>query len=166
MAVAASASPNGRAPSSASRHRRASSSSHSQKKPWESRGPRYRSSTSRSRPEPEEVEPISRQHTHTSTLSKRREPKWWKIRLFKGMVDDIKRRAPYYGSDWKDAWDYRVIPATVYMYFAKYVFDPITSLFQSANLSNRICPYTRVEYTCAMWSVRTRYECIRPLSSR
>lgn len=37
------------------------------------------------------------------------------------MIDDVKRRAPYYWSDWKDAWDYRVVPATVYMYFAKYV---------------------------------------------
>jgi len=45
--------------------------------------------------------------------------RWWKIRLFRGMVDDLRRRAPYYGSDWTDAWDYRVVPATVYMYFAK-----------------------------------------------
>lgn len=37
------------------------------------------------------------------------------------MVNDVKRRAPYYRSDWTDAWDYRVVPATVYMYFAKYV---------------------------------------------
>lgn len=37
------------------------------------------------------------------------------------MIDDVKRRAPYYLSDWTDAWDYRVVPATVYMYFAKYV---------------------------------------------
>jgi hypothetical protein len=36
------------------------------------------------------------------------------------MIDDVKRRLPYYWSDWRDAWDYRVIPATVYMYFAKY----------------------------------------------
>lgn len=36
------------------------------------------------------------------------------------MVQDVKRRAPYYWSDWRDAWDYRVVPATVYMYFAKY----------------------------------------------
>ena len=36
------------------------------------------------------------------------------------MINDIRRRAPYYGSDWKDAWDYRVIPATIYIYFAKY----------------------------------------------
>ncbi|KAJ4413633.1 hypothetical protein N0V82_008411 [Gnomoniopsis sp. IMI 355080] len=45
-------------------------------------------------------------------------PKWWKIRLFQGMVNDVRRRAPYYLSDWVDAWDYRVVPATIYMYFA------------------------------------------------
>ncbi len=48
--------------------------------------------------------------------------RWWQVRLFRGMVHDIRRRAPYYWSDWRDAWDYRVVPATVYMYFAKY--DP------------------------------------------
>ncbi|KAL5334043.1 HCO3 transporter family-domain-containing protein [Aspergillus crustosus] len=46
------------------------------------------------------------------------EPKWWRIRFFRGMIDDVKRRAPYYWSDWADAWDYRVVPATIYMYFA------------------------------------------------
>lgn len=45
--------------------------------------------------------------------------KWWKVHLFQGMVKDVRRRAPYYWSDWRDAWDYRVVPATVYMYFAK-----------------------------------------------
>ncbi|TWU73747.1 hypothetical protein ED733_001880 [Metarhizium rileyi] len=44
--------------------------------------------------------------------------KWCKIRLLRGMVNDVRRRAPYYGSDWRDAWDYRIVPATVYMYFA------------------------------------------------
>lgn len=44
---------------------------------------------------------------------------WWKIHLFRGMTNDIRRRLPYYVSDWVDAWDYRVVPATVYMYFAK-----------------------------------------------
>ncbi|KAJ5276643.1 hypothetical protein N7524_002796 [Penicillium chrysogenum] len=44
--------------------------------------------------------------------------KWWHVYLFRGMINDVKRRAPYYWSDWTDAWDYRVIPATVYMYFA------------------------------------------------
>ncbi|KAK4219349.1 HCO3 transporter family-domain-containing protein [Rhypophila decipiens] len=43
---------------------------------------------------------------------------WWRIRLFRGMVNDIRRRTPYYLSDWTDAWNYRVVPATVYMYFA------------------------------------------------
>ena len=51
-------------------------------------------------------------------------PKWWRIKYFRGMINDIKRRAPYYWSDWRDAWDYRVVPATVYMYFAKYVTTP------------------------------------------
>lgn len=44
--------------------------------------------------------------------------RWWKIHLFRGMINDIRRRAPYYWSDFADAWDYRVVPATVYMYFA------------------------------------------------
>lgn len=60
---------------------------------------------------------------------------WW---LFRGMVNDIRRRAPFYISDWTDAWDYRVVPSTgkgntcqiglelifwctVYMFFAKCV---------------------------------------------
>ena len=46
---------------------------------------------------------------------------WWKVQLFRGMINDVRRRAPFYASDWLDAWDYRVVPATVYMYFAKYV---------------------------------------------
>lgn len=37
------------------------------------------------------------------------------------MWRDIRRRAPYYWSDFVEAWDYRVVPATVYMFFAKYV---------------------------------------------
>ncbi|CAI6100257.1 unnamed protein product, partial [Clonostachys chloroleuca] len=43
---------------------------------------------------------------------------WWKIHPFRGMINDLRRRAPFFLSDWTDAWDYRVIPATVYMYFA------------------------------------------------
>ena len=54
-------------------------------------------------------------------------PKWWKIRLFRGMIGDVRRRAPFYWSDWTDAWDYRVVPATIYMYFAKYVLFPSCS---------------------------------------
>jgi len=59
--------------------------------------------------------------TQGSRRSSKRQPRWWKIRWFKGMVDDVKRRLPFYMSDWTDAWDYRVVPATTYMYFAKYV---------------------------------------------
>jgi boron transporter len=47
--------------------------------------------------------------------------KWYRIDFFRGMVNDIRRRVRYYVSDWTDAWDYRVVPATVYMYFAKEV---------------------------------------------
>ncbi|KAH6845591.1 HCO3 transporter family-domain-containing protein [Chaetomium sp. MPI-CAGE-AT-0009] len=43
---------------------------------------------------------------------------WWKIHLFRGMVNDVRKRAPFYLSDWTDAWNYRVVPATVYMFFA------------------------------------------------
>ncbi|KAL2191236.1 hypothetical protein L209DRAFT_42050 [Thermothelomyces heterothallicus CBS 203.75] len=43
---------------------------------------------------------------------------WWNIHLFRGMVNDVRKRAPYYLSDWTDAWNYRVVPATVYMFFA------------------------------------------------
>jgi hypothetical protein len=101
-------------------HRTRSGSHRSQKKPWQSRRPpSFRSSKSQTRPDPEEGR-LSQQVSRQSTQSRKRTPKWWTIRLFQGMTDDVKRRLPYYWSDWRDAWDYRVVPATVYMYFAKY----------------------------------------------
>lgn len=60
-----------------------------------------------------------RRRTSTSASTQSSPPKWWRVRLFRGMTQDLKRRAPYYWSDWTDAWDYRIVPATVYMYFAK-----------------------------------------------
>jgi hypothetical protein len=39
---------------------------------------------------------------------------------FRGISKDIRRRLPYYWSDWSDAWDYRVIPSTFDMFFKKY----------------------------------------------
>ncbi|KAL9583379.1 MAG: hypothetical protein Q9212_002738 [Teloschistes hypoglaucus] len=60
-------------------------------------------------------QPIS---TTATNSTRQGNAQWWKIRLFRGMKNDIRRRAPFYWSDWKDAWDYRVVPATVYMYFA------------------------------------------------
>ena len=74
-----------------------------------------------------------RSHFHTSSSQDAPGPsapkaKWWKVHLFRGMVKDIKRRVPYYWSDWLDAWDYRVVPATVYMFFAKYVYSYLPML--------------------------------------
>ncbi len=85
------------------------------------RKPRIPFLSARSRTQHESRDAISPDIHHVCTkASSRREKKWWKIMLFRGMVNDIRRRAPYYWSDWKDAWDYRVVPATIYMYFAKY----------------------------------------------
>jgi hypothetical protein len=39
--------------------------------------------------------------------------------LASGVVSDIRSRAPFYLSDWSDAWNYRVIPATALIFFAK-----------------------------------------------
>lgn len=41
-------------------------------------------------------------------------------RPFHGILHDIRARAPFYASDFKDAWNYRVIPATAMIFFAKY----------------------------------------------
>ncbi|KAI1341990.1 HCO3 transporter family-domain-containing protein [Xylariaceae sp. FL0016] len=65
-------------------------------------------------PSPAGNDTVTRQRSRAS--SKR--PRWWKIHLFRGIVNDLRRRAPFYWSDWVDAWDYRVVPATIYMYFA------------------------------------------------
>ncbi|PGH19347.1 hypothetical protein AJ80_03987 [Polytolypa hystricis UAMH7299] len=75
--------------------------------------------------------------TTTTTTMPTTAEKWWKIHFFRGMVNDIKRRAPYYVSDWTDAWDYRVVPATVYMYFANILPALAFSLdmFEKTNMS-------------------------------
>ena len=38
-----------------------------------------------------------------------------------GIISDIRARIPWYLSDWTDAWNYRVVPATAHIFFAKYV---------------------------------------------
>ncbi|KAL2207524.1 hypothetical protein CC79DRAFT_1272702 [Sarocladium strictum] len=60
----------------------------------------------------------ARRASHSSSLRRPTKEPWWKIHLFHGMINDLRQRLPYYTSDWVDAWDYRVVPATVYMYFA------------------------------------------------
>jgi hypothetical protein len=101
-----------------------SNSAHRSRKSWQSRLP-FSSSSSRS-----QARANNGMSTRDDMGSRGREgegaggvaaSKWWKTKLFAGMYNDVRRRAPFYASDWKDAWDYRVVPATVYMYFAKYV---------------------------------------------
>ncbi|KAI1126055.1 HCO3 transporter family-domain-containing protein [Nemania abortiva] len=77
--------------------------------------------TKTSGPDPRSPAPGASAMDHRSTMSSERTrpaSRWWKIHFFRGIINDIRRRAPFYWSDWLDAWDYRVIPATVYMYFA------------------------------------------------
>ncbi|KZT67118.1 hypothetical protein DAEQUDRAFT_746299 [Daedalea quercina L-15889] len=41
-----------------------------------------------------------------------------RIWIGSGMIHDVRARAPYYMSDWTDAWNYRVIPAIVLIFFS------------------------------------------------
>lgn len=43
----------------------------------------------------------------------------WFRRLGRGIILDIRSRAPWYVRDWTDAWNYRVVPATALIFFAK-----------------------------------------------
>lgn len=42
----------------------------------------------------------------------------WYTWIGRGMYLDVKRRIPYIKSDWTDAWNYRVIPATFVSVFS------------------------------------------------
>ncbi|KAF5382704.1 hypothetical protein D9615_002816 [Tricholomella constricta] len=42
----------------------------------------------------------------------------WLRKLGAGILLDIRARAPWYISDWTDAWNYRVVPATALIFFA------------------------------------------------
>ena len=42
------------------------------------------------------------------------------LKIGAGIWNDIRSRIPYYTSDWTDAWNYRVVPATTLIFFAKY----------------------------------------------
>ncbi|KAI9736679.1 MAG: hypothetical protein M1834_000883 [Cirrosporium novae-zelandiae] len=84
-----------------------STSHHRSKKPWRQVS-RHSFHSSRSYEANEESqEYLSQQATHTTRSSRPRRPKWWKVRFFRGMIKDVKRRLPFYWSDWTDAWDYR-----------------------------------------------------------
>ena len=95
--------------------------SSNRKKTWQ---PRLPFLPSRSEPQHDSEETLSREVSQAPTNASSTKEQWWRIRLFRGMINDVRRRAPFYGSDWRDAWDYRVIPATIYMYFVCHVHFP------------------------------------------
>lgn len=43
----------------------------------------------------------------------------WIRKLGAGIILDIQARVPWYASDWTDAWNYRIVPATALIFFAK-----------------------------------------------
>ncbi|UKZ57697.1 hypothetical protein TrVGV298_011557 [Trichoderma virens] len=67
--------------------------------------------------------PTTRDDRASISTSKRRHEAWWSIHPFRGMVNDVRRRAPYYASDWLDAWDYRVVPATIFIILPALAFS-------------------------------------------
>ncbi|KAJ3556952.1 hypothetical protein NM688_g1745 [Phlebia brevispora] len=69
-------------------------------------------------------EPLEDSRSPSATLqinvSRRRNVLRWlkSVRIGSGILHDIRSRTPYYLSDWTDAWNYRVIPAIVLIFFA------------------------------------------------
>src|SRR5271155_1836911 len=96
--------------------RRQSSNGTARSEPRNSISLRRRSSASR-----HHATPISGDHEGLQSLvvpedpASRRKSFWDRLGVhpFRGIWNDIRRRAPYYLSDWTDAWTYRVIPSTI-----------------------------------------------------
>lgn len=71
-------------------------------------------------PKPQTVTPIKKPRELTDyplghpTEPARIAPRHW----FQGLRDDIARRAPLYGSDWRDGFCFKSIPVTLFLYFA------------------------------------------------
>jgi hypothetical protein len=53
----------------------------------------------RVRPDPEEEQRLSREILRGGTRSRRWTLKWWKFQLFRGMIDNVKKRARFDMSD-------------------------------------------------------------------
>ncbi|KAK7048135.1 HCO3 transporter family-domain-containing protein [Favolaschia claudopus] len=68
-------------------------------------------------PPPEDSRP-STIHPRRQQPRKYGTPLDWIRNLGSGIVSDIQSRAPFYLSDWTDAWNYRVVPATALIFFA------------------------------------------------
>ncbi|KAI0718217.1 anion exchanging protein [Cerioporus squamosus] len=67
-----------------------------------------------------DLSPATTSPSPSATLcrEKRRLPAWIPTFIGRGIIGDIRARAPHYFSDWADAWNYRVIPAIVLIFFA------------------------------------------------
>src|SRR6266702_4507384 len=66
--------------------------------------------------------PTSHEHhraSRTAIVSHLRS--WLPVNVGAGILRDIRARAPWYWSDWPAAWNYRVLPATALILFAKWV---------------------------------------------
>lgn len=138
----AAAAPTQRKPSSQSQRKSSARSDRS------SHGPSLRHSiASANLRESEPQEPTRRASTSASATSSAA-PKWWRIRFFRGMIQDVRRRAPFYWSDWTDAWDYRIVPATVYMYFAKYVLSSFALTLALLMARLHYCWFFSIQYVC------------------
>lgn len=58
--------------------------------------------------------------TRTTTPTRLKRYSWLR-RVGSGIILDIRSRGPWYFRDWTDAWNYRVVPATALIFFAKSV---------------------------------------------
>lgn len=62
--------------------------------------------------EPPEIAQETRSTTSAASSTAEKKLKWYQY-LGRGMYMDVRSRLPYYVSDWTDAWNYRVVPATL-----------------------------------------------------
>jgi len=58
----------------------------------------------------------------------------WVASLGRGIARDLRARTPFYKSDWTDAWNYRVVPATALIFCAKYALRFFTYMSRHAEL--------------------------------
>jgi hypothetical protein len=62
---------------------------------------------------------------HMNLTSGKHKSGAWYTKIGGGMWKDIEARAPYYKSDWTDAWNYRVVPATWVCYSGCVMWEEI-----------------------------------------
>lgn len=60
--------------------------------------------------------------TTVGSSNKEKPTKWYQY-LGRGMYQDVRNRLPFYVSDWTDAWNYRVVPATLVSSFGPLAVD-------------------------------------------